>query len=164
MTLNLPKANSDIQNHVKGLLFRQDIEQLLQKLREMNPALKKALKRTAEFDHDPDSDSTWLGLHSRPGRPSLYVGFRLVRRGRSGYSMQVETGWPKKSPERTAFKKRLEREFLGHVGEESGWIQLRQRITPSYDGKPEKMMEWLGPAASRMNQLLASSKAHNTRA
>ncbi len=159
MSLELPKGNPDIQNHVKGLLFRQEIERVLEKVRQMNPQLKNALKRSPEFNHDPVSGTTWLGVFSRPSRPSLYIGFRLTMDGQPAYSMPVETQWPNESPERTAFKKNLEREYPGQVEDEDEWITLRQQMTADYDGQAEKVVTWLGQTATRMIQLLKGSKA-----
>jgi hypothetical protein len=79
--------------------------------------------------------------------------------------MLVSSCWPNASSERAAFKKLLENELLesgipGVVREESDWITLRQQIIPDYDGEAGKMIDWLGRAASKIDQLRASSDAN----
>jgi hypothetical protein len=140
MSLELPKANPDIQNHAKGLLFRQKIERLLERIRELYPRLKNTLKRIPQFDHAPVDDTAWLGVFNRPGQPPFFLGFRLTMHGQPAYSMQVETQWTNQSRERAAFKKNLEREYPGQVEDESRWITLRQQITADYDGDAEKVV------------------------
>jgi PD-(D/E)XK nuclease superfamily len=158
MSIDLPKANSDIRSYAKGLLFRQEIERLLGRVRRQNSGLKEHLKRTVRFDHDESSDSIWLGLYNKPGYPYLYVGFQLIEANKPRYSMLVETEWRNDSSERRAFKKRLGREFPGRVEEECGFIQLRQPINSTYDGEVEKMIEWLGRAAVRTSTLLLKGR------
>ncbi len=163
MSLELTKANSDIQNHVKGLVFREQIEGLLARIRELDPDLRKALKGTAEFCCDPNVDTTWLGLFNRPGQLSLFLGFRLTMHDQPAYSMQVETEWPNQSRERAIFKGNLEREYPRQVEDAGGWITLRKPMTPDYDGDAEKVIAWLGNTATRMRQLLTRSKANRPR-
>ena len=94
MSLELPKASSDIQNHVKGLLFRQAIEGLLARIQERYPPLKNAFNQRPGFYRDPVDDTAWFGLWSRPGQDRNFLGFRLTLRGQPDYPMEVDIKWP----------------------------------------------------------------------
>jgi hypothetical protein len=160
MSIDLPKANSDIQSHAKGLLFREKIEKLLGRVRRQDSSLRHHLRRTVQFDHDESSGETWLGLYSKPRCPYLYVGFQLTEANKPRYSMLVETSGPEDSSARNAFVKRLSRGLPGCVKEEEGgpYIRLRQPINTTYDGEAEEIIEWLGRAAVLVSDLLLNGK------
>jgi len=122
---------------------------------ELQPIFKRATERPC---YDCESGSYWVGIYTRKGIPEIYAGFGVFQSGKA--VLWVEVGVTSKQAKAVSKlpksliptfeaargfldpKTDLSANFGKSDDEGNTYFEFAQEITPEFDGRSERILEW----------------------